>query len=53
MRSRVFQYQKGAVSISINLRTDIKAELQAGLEIGERFVKDVAEELKNFKKINA
>ncbi len=49
-RNRVFKYHKGVVDITITLRTDIKSELQAGLEIGERFVKDVQEELANFKK---
>ncbi len=52
-RSRTFVYNKSGVDISINLRTDVKSELQAGLEIGERFVKDVTEELKNFKKNDA
>lgn len=48
--TRTFAYLRSGVDIKITLRTDIKEELTAGLEIGERFVEDVKEELAKFKK---
>lgn len=46
LTTKTFQYSKGAVTIKISLRNDIKQELKDGLEILEAIVKDIKEELK-------
>lgn len=42
---KTFSYTRGQVSMNFTLRTDIKEELVAGLEISEALVKDIKEEL--------
>lgn len=44
--SKNFSYTLGEVSISINLRTDIKQQLKDGAEILGRILEDIKEELK-------
>jgi len=46
-RTKNFNYLKGNVQLAFNLRTDVKTELKAFLELLEKAIKDVKTELES------
>lgn len=47
--SKSFSYSKGKVSLDFTLRTDMKQEIKDFLEILQRSIDDVKEEITNIK----